>query len=182
VIFGMTGLLAAHAFVLVVLSRLLKVPGMEKAVSADQLNDLGNFLLGFTMFWTYVTFAQFLIIWSGNIVEEVTYYVARSNGGWLAVAIGVAFLRFIIPFVFLLSPTIKRDIVTLSRVARLCLFAHLVDVFFLIQPVFRKELFVHVVDALPFFAIGGLWTWFFTKNLLARPMPVVPPGGGAAHG
>lgn len=182
VIFGVTGLLAAHAFVVVILYRVLKIPGMERAVSADQLNDLGNFLLGFTMFWAYVTFAQFLIIWSGNIQEEVTYFVARSSHGWLYVAQAVALLRFVIPFLFLLSPTIKRDIVTLSRVARLALLAHMVDVFFLIQPVFRKQLYVHVVDLLPFLAVGGLWIWLFTRNLLARPMPAVPPGGGAAHG
>ena len=72
-------------------------------------NDLGNLLLAFVMLWTYMAFSQFLLIWSGNLPEEITWYLARSGGGWQWIAVALAVFNFAVPFFLLLSRELKRD-------------------------------------------------------------------------
>src|SRR5262249_28304857 len=95
--------------------------GRMPDVSADVCNDLGNLLLAFVMLWTYMAYSQFLLIWSGNLPEEITWYLARSEGGWRWIAIGLGLLYFAVPFLLLLSRGRKRDPQQLRRVALLVL-------------------------------------------------------------
>lgn len=179
-IFGVGGLVSAHAATLVFLPQLMRLPGAVP-LSKTQLNDLGNLLLAFVMFWTYVTFSQFLIIYCGNMQEEVIYYIVRIRGGWDLIAKLVALVHFVIPFFLLLSPSNKRDLRTLSRIALLVLVGRVIDMFFLVAPVHRHHLSFHWLDAACGIAVGGLWVWLFLKNLVERPLSMASPEGGAAH-
>lgn len=70
--------------------------------------DWGNLLLAAAMVWTYVAFAQFLIIWAGNLPREIGWYLRRTEGGWLGVIVALGLFHFALPFLFLLSRRFKR--------------------------------------------------------------------------
>jgi len=96
--------------------------------------DWGNLLLATMMFWTYVAFCQFLIIWSGNLPEEISWYVRREAGGWKWLAPSVALFGFAVPFFLLLSRRVKRSVPGLSSVASLLLGSQWVYLVWVIVP------------------------------------------------
>ena len=71
-------------------------------------HDLGKLLLAFVMLWAYLSFSQFLIIWSGNLPEEIPWYVKRTTGSWGYVAIALVVGHFMLPFLLLLSQDLKK--------------------------------------------------------------------------
>jgi hypothetical protein len=86
-------------------------------------HDLGKMLLAFVIFWIYVSFSQFLVIWSGNLPREISWYLHRSAGGWQWVALVLMLTQFFIPFVLLLSRAAKRQKSRLALIAVLILVA-----------------------------------------------------------
>jgi hypothetical protein len=95
--------LAALAFTIVALMNWPAEANAVVAAGPDDLHDLGKLLLAFTMFWAYVSFSQFLIIWYGNLPEEVVWYERRFVHGWQWVAVAIALFHFIFPFLILLG-------------------------------------------------------------------------------
>src|SRR5262249_59773616 len=81
---------------------------MAHVYRADHFHDLGKLLLAFVMLWAYFNFSQYLIIYSGNLVEEIPYYVIRTSGGWGVVALILVVFHFALPFALLLFPHLKR--------------------------------------------------------------------------
>ena len=92
----------------IVASRLTRFRGYGVVATPVGFNDLGNLMLAFTMLWAYMSFSQYLIIWSGNLAEEVPWYLDRSVGGWRYVAASLMLLHFFVPFFCLLSRENKR--------------------------------------------------------------------------
>lgn len=132
----------------------------------ESFNHLGNLLLGFVMIWAYLVFSQFLIIWSANIPEEAIWYVHRSQGGWLAVAIALIAVHFAVPFVVLLSRRVKRRAQALTVLAVVLLLARLLNLIWLILPAFHPQGgTLHWLDLALVLGLGGLWaaafTWFW---------------------
>ena len=80
-------------------------------------NDLGNLLLAFVMLWAYLSFCQLLIIWAGNLKEEIPWYQQRAFGGWAPIGVALMVLHFFVPFLLLLQRGVKRRLRTLSIVA-----------------------------------------------------------------
>ncbi len=114
-------------------------PGASRS-HRDRLNDLGNLLLAFTVFWTYVSFMQYLIIWSGNLPEESVWYLHRTADGWQAIAVLLIFLHFVLPFLFLLSRDNKRDPATTCQSGLSCCWSmRWMDLFWLVQPAFARK-------------------------------------------
>ncbi|HEV3022224.1 MAG TPA: hypothetical protein VGX76_07140, partial [Pirellulales bacterium] len=151
-------------------------------VTARRLNDLGNLLLAFVMFWAYVSFFQYLIIWSGNLPEENVWYLHRSAGGWQYLAAGLMGLHFAVPFLLLLSRRMKRQATNLGRIAVLLLVMRYVDLYWLIVPGFQsgesgpRGLTVHWLDVAAWAAIGGAWLAMFAWRLSARArLPIYDP-------
>ena len=103
------------------------------------LHDLGNLLLAFVMLWAYFSFSQYLIIWSGNLPEEIAWYLHRLQTGWRAIGLTLVVFHFVIPFCLLLSRTVKREGQLVVQVAALILLARLVDLFWLIAPEFHRD-------------------------------------------
>jgi hypothetical protein len=148
-------------------------------------NDLGNLLLAFIMLWTYVAFSQFLLIWSGNLPEEITWYLARSEGGWIWIAVALALFNFALPFLLLLSRDLKRDPARLRVLALAIVAMSLVNQFWLIAPAFSPGAFrLHWMDVVAVLGMGALWKSVFLWQLQAQPvLPVHPdaPAEEALH-
>jgi xanthine/uracil permease len=122
------------------------------------------------MIWAYVSFSQFLIIWSGNLPETITWYKSRSQGGWQWVAVGLFLFSFALPFVILLSRWVKRQARLLAMVAGWVLFMRLVELFWIVQPSFRPTLSLHWMDVAAPIGVGGFWLAFYIRQLKSRPL------------
>ena len=123
---------------LVVVVALREFEPWSQIVTPGRLNDLGSLLLASVMFWAYVSFFQYLVIWSGNLPEENVWYVHRSQGGWQYLALGLMALHFAVPFLLLLSRRNKRQATSLCRIAALLLVMRYVDLYWMIVPGFQR--------------------------------------------
>jgi hypothetical protein len=181
-IFGfivLTGqLLMALAFAILVTSWLARDEPYASVASSELWHDLGNLLLAFVTLWAYMAFSQLLITWSGDLPEEIHWYLHRSHGGWNWVGIALVIVHFAVPFFLLLSRRITRQRRSLTAVAAVVFGAHLVDVFWLVMPAFFPgRLQVHWLDVLAPIGLGGLWLAAFLWQLQRRSLlPWHEPG------
>jgi hypothetical protein len=150
---------------------------LSEAISAVHFQDLGKLLLAFVMLWAYLSFSQFLIIWSGNLPEETPYYVKRLAGGWQFFQLALILLHFALPFLLLLSRSLKRSGDKLLKVVTLILVMRFVDLYLQISPAgHHAGLHPHWMDLAAPVGIGGVWLGLFFRQLLARPvLPVRDP-------
>ncbi|MGQ0733766.1 MAG: hypothetical protein ACT4QD_08935 [Acidobacteriota bacterium] len=170
--------LSAMSFAIVILIVLSQVPPLSRVVTSAHLHDLGKLLFAFLMLWAYLTFSQYLIIWSANTAEEVPHYLIRWDGGYQYVTIFMVLLHFALPYALLLSRDIKRDSKRLRIVATWILTARVVDYYWHVAPEFNTAgLSVGLLDvALPI-AIGGVVLALYAVNLTAHSLlPVNDPG------
>ena len=163
--------LSALAFAILVGVLLSDRKPLRGAIGTQQLHDLGNLLLAFVMFWAYIAFSQLLIIWSGNLPEEIPWYLNRLQGGWQYLAAGLILFHFALPFLLLLLRSTKRRAKVLVAVAAGILGMRLLDLFWLTAPAFHPaRLSVHWLDlALPI-GLGGVWLAAFLFHLKRRPL------------
>ena len=169
--------LSALAFVVAVMAALAKHEPMHHVVGQFHFHDLGKLLLALVMLWAYFAFSQFLIIWSGNLPEEIRWYLPRTHGAWGVIAVTVVVLHFAFPFLFLLSRSFKRHSGKLVIVAVLILFMRLIDLFWTIAPNFTGRSFhVSWMDLAAPIGLGGLWLSFFFRELSRRSLiPINDP-------
>ncbi|GLH70630.1 membrane protein [Geothrix rubra] len=113
----------------------LKDQDRLEGVRKDHLYNLGGFLFAFTVFWSYIGFAQYMLMWYANLPDEVVYFQTRLTGGWHVVTVLLAFLHFVMPFFALVTRDAKGDGSRLRRVAVLMLAAHILDIYWLIFPI-----------------------------------------------
>jgi hypothetical protein len=135
------------------------------------LHDLGKLLLVFVMLWAYFEFSQLVIVWSGNLTDEIPWYLHRfaTSWGWLGVMLIV--LEFIVPFLMLLSRPLKRNVIALCCVVGLIIFMRWVDLMWIVMPTyyhggFRLTWMNFVVPA----SIGCFWIAVFVWQLKQRPL------------
>ena len=162
--------LTTLAFVIGGLALLGDTPPLSDFLGADTLNDLGNLLFAFIMLWAYLSFSQYLIIWSGNLPEEIPWYLRRSSGGWQWIAVALALFHFAIPFFLLLIRRNKRRKQVVSAIAVAVVVMRLVDLMWLIVPAHEPTVHVHWLDLVTLAGIGGLWLAGFSKQLRKRPL------------
>jgi hypothetical protein len=169
--------LSAFAFIILVLVLLSGSPPLAGYVGPKHFHDLGKLMLAFVMFWAYVSFSQYLIIWAGNLPEEIPWYLRRLQGGWGWIGAALLVFHFILPFLMLLPASANRNPRTLAAVAGLVVLMRLVDVFWLTKPAFGGVRFrLHWMDLLAPIGIGGLWLATFLWQLGKRPLlPVNDP-------
>src|SRR6185503_4214167 len=106
--------LSALAFVIVLVALMGDEDPLRAAISRETVHDLGKLLFAFVMLWAYMALSQFLIIWSGNLPEEIPWYIRRLSGGWQYLALILVFFHFLLPFLLLLSRDVKRNARTLA--------------------------------------------------------------------
>jgi hypothetical protein len=150
-------------------------------IQKRHLHDLGKLLFAFNMLWAYFGFSQLLIIWAGNQPEEISFYKSRLYGGWGVVAVMVLVLHFFIPFFALLSRDLKRNQALLPRIAMWLIAMRCLDLFWLTRPEFTSHALPSLWDFAAVLALGGIWLWFFAKQLKQQPLlPLGEPKLGEA--
>jgi hypothetical protein len=164
---GLSGL----AFTIAVLVLLARTEPMSGVIAPAHLHDLGKLMLAFVMLWAYLTFSQFLIVWSANLPEEIPWYLTRMQGGWGYVSVVLIVFHFFVPFLLLLNRDLKRQGGLLVAVACWILVMRLVDLFWLIGPLHGEgPLRLHLADVLAPIGIGGLWMAVFAWQLRSRSL------------
>jgi len=166
--------LTTLAFVIAVLALLADTPPISDFLEPEIFNDLGNLLFAFIMLWAYLSFSQYLIIWSGNLPEEIPWYLRRSRGGWQWIAVALALFHFAIPFFLLLIRRNKRRRQVISGIAIAVVVMRLVDLMWLVVPAHEPTVHVHWLDLATLAGIGGLWVAGFSKQL--RKQSLLPLG------
>jgi hypothetical protein len=165
--------LSGLAFSIGVLALLSHREPISRLSLPDNLHDLGNLLLAFTMLWAYMSFAQLLIIWSGNLPEEIQWYLSRLHNGWQWVAAALITFHFFVPFFLLLARFRKRRVHWIAAIASLVLVMRVVDMYWVITPAFYADRFTfHWLDIFALVGIGGVWLAIYARQLTA--MPLVP--------
>lgn len=170
--------LSALAFAIVVLVMLSQVPPLDRVVTEHHLHDLGKLLFAFLMLWAYLTFSQFLIIWSANTVEEIPHYLTRWDGGWQFVSFFIIVLHFMLPYALLLSRDLKRSPMRLRIIAAWIVIGRVVEYYWHVAPEFHSAvLSPTLLDlALPI-ALGGIFVALYAMNLKGQPLlPLQDPG------
>jgi hypothetical protein len=171
--------LMAWAFMVLVGVPLSKHEPLNVLLTNERLRDLGTMMLGFVMLWAYTSFSQLLIIWSGNLPEEITWYYTRLHGGWLYLGYALIGFHFAVPLLLLVSSRIKARLKVLVSVAVGLMFMRLVDLYWITAPAFRDhdgamtqafELAPHWLDLAAPIGVGGVWVFFFFEQLKKRPL------------
>jgi hypothetical protein len=162
--------LSAFCFCVVIENILSKRRPMSGYISDTEVHDHGKLMLAFVMVWAYFNFSQWLIIWAGNLPTEITFYIRRIEGGWGSLGAFLALFGFVIPFAMLLSRPFKRNIKKLVWLAVWMLVIRYLDLFWIIEPNFSKTLAITVADIVVPVAIGGIWMWYFFRNLGSLPL------------
>jgi hypothetical protein len=169
------GQLISSMSLMIAVSVLLARSGpFDGIVQGRHLHDLGKLLLAFLMLWAYFDFSQLLIIWSGNLPEEISFYRTRLYGQWGVVAIIVVIFHFFVPFFLLLSRSLKRNMSLLPKVALWLVFMRIVDLFWMTRPEFTSTAWPSVLDFAAPLGLGGLWLFVFAGQL--KRMPLLPLG------
>ena len=127
--------LSALAAVTITVLQLAKHGRMGSGLINDNhIYNLGTLMFAFTVFWGYIAFSQYMLIWYANMPEETAYILRRVGGSWAPVSILLGFVRFIIPFVLLISRSAKTNIQRLTQISYFILFGQLLDLYWLIMP------------------------------------------------
>ncbi|HKE04396.1 MAG TPA: hypothetical protein VKE91_10065, partial [Blastocatellia bacterium] len=176
-IFGLLMLIgqgvSAMAFLITIGVYLSRREPMSHVYQPKHFHDLGKLLLTTVMVWAYFSFSQLLIVWSGNLPEEIPWYLERFRGQWRWIGVGLILLNFALPFALLLSRDLKRNRRRLIAVAWLLLAMRFIDLVWLIAPEFEREAagqaahhgltvtsYINYLAAMV--GVGGLWIgWFF---------------------
>jgi hypothetical protein len=154
----------------------LKQRGRLPQVNEHHLYNLGGFLFAFTVFWSYIGFAQYMLIWYANLPDEIVWFKLRIDGGWGAVVLLLALVHFVIPFFALVTSDAKADLGRLRRVALLLLFAHLLDLYWLVFPSLGRGVLVSWPElAFALLFVGGGLLWIEREFGRGADMPIGDP-------
>jgi len=163
--------LESFAFLIALVIVLSNRSPIKEYVTPQHIHDLGNMMFAFTVLWAYLSYSQFIIIWSGNLPEEIPWYISRLNGGWGSIALLLVAFHFAVPFVLLLMRGVKRHTDRLFRVCLLMIAIRLVDVYWIAEPAFYgQHLRIHWMDFVTPIAVGGIWLTLFFAQLKSRPI------------
>ncbi|MGA7342572.1 MAG: hypothetical protein WBE72_23860 [Terracidiphilus sp.] len=164
------------AFSIIVTIALSKAEPIKSVLRQTEQHDLGKLTFAFVMLNIYLNFGQFLIIWSGNLPNEINWYLDRIRGNW-GIIITLDFIfHWLIPFTMLLSRDIKRNKKRLTRVCQFMIFAVAFNQFWLIEPNFKDAarnlhfswgILEYV--AVPV-AMTAFWVAYFCVQLKSRPL------------
>jgi hypothetical protein len=163
--------LSGLAFAVAILALLSNTEPISRLSLPDSLLDLGNLLLAFVMLWAYLSFSQLLIIWSGNLPEEIHWYLSRLRNGWQWVAGALILFHFFVPFFLLLARFKKRHVRSIATIALLILIMRVVDTYWIITPAFYGDrLTLHWLDLFALIGIGGIWLAVYAQQLTVMPL------------
>lgn len=172
--------LFALAFITLMCITLQNAGVLKRAITPEHYHDLGKLMFGFTIFWAYIAFSQFMLYWYGNIPEEIEFYVHRMHNGWEYISYAMPIIHFFVPFLALMSRFLKRVKLILVINCLWIIGVHLIDLYWLIIPAYHDPSVMHgpthlalnVMDLLSLFGIlfllfGSFLFVFARKSVLA---------------
>ena len=184
--------LSALSFSVVMLTILTRYRPYREIVKPMQFHDIGKLMLAFVMLWAYFSFSQWLIIWSGNLPDEIGWFLNRIRGGWGVVALIIILFHFALPFALLLSRELKRAGRRLIGLAIFLMFMRVVDIYWYVVPNLahaRGHFYFSIWYVIAPLAMGGLWLAYFFRNFRQRLLlPAYEPqmplllSQGSGHG
>jgi hypothetical protein len=176
-LFVVTEAVGGMSFITLVAYFLSKREPLSEIIRPSQFHDFGNLLLVFTLLWAYISFAQFLIIWSGNLQNEIPWYVYRINHTWATIALVLVIFHFAVPFLLLLQRFVTFRRQYLAWVAALLFMMSILDLFWLMVPSYEKAgPQFHWSDWLALIGLGGIFLAIFSSQLKRKPlMPLHDP-------
>jgi len=177
VIFMGASVLSGFALLIAMTAVLVERGPFGGVVGPGHLHDLGKFLLAYVLLYAYFGYSQFIITWSGNLPEEIPWYLRRVQGGWQWVVLLIVVFHFALPFLVLLARDVKRRASWMLRVALALAVMRVVDTWWLVTPAFDVAHPVpHWLDVATLLAVGGLWLALFFRQLGGRPLlPLADP-------
>lgn len=154
---------------------------MSRVYQSKHFHDLGKLLLTAVMVWAYFAFSQLLIIWSGNLPEELPWYLERFKGQWRWMGLALIMLHFVLPFLLLLSRNLKHNARRLMMVAWLLIIMRFVDLIWMIAPEFNRAhggqaahyglaISSYINYAAAMVGVGGVWLGWFFHQLRQRAL------------
>ena len=152
------------------LSIYLKSAGYLPNVNDNHIHDLGKFMFGFSVFWTYLWFSQFMLIWYANIPEEVVYFITRMDDYTIPFW-GMVVINFILPFLILVSSNFKRVNWIIVMAGIIILIGHYIDVYNMIMPSAVGDQWgigIPEISSVMFF--GGLFLYVVFSSLTKAPL------------
>ncbi len=112
----------------------LKNQGNLTLVTTEHMHDLGKFMFAFSIFWTYLWFAQYMLIWYANIPDETIYFKLRQQGPYSIIFYSNFIINFVMPIIILMARPSKRNYFTVTFMAMVIIFGHWLDFYQMIMP------------------------------------------------
>jgi hypothetical protein len=163
--------LLGYAFSAVMLTLFRTEPEIAAVTTKVHFHHLGNLLLTFVLFWTYVSFAQLLIVYSGDLPHEITWYLHRIAGNWRYLVGALALFHFFLPFFLLLFRGIKKHVAALGALAAMLFAVHILETYWLVMPSYHEHgIVVSWLDFTAFIGMGGIWAGCFVARLRAAAL------------
>lgn len=163
--------LTAMAFLIIVTTLLSRREPMAGVLKADHFHDLGKMLFANLMLWAYFAFCQYLIVWSANLTDEISYYLTRTRSSWGWFGVALIVLLFLIPMLLLLNRSLKRSPTLLSAVAAIIFVMSYFYELWIVLPAYYKSGFrIQWMDVTTPFGLGGVWLWAYLRELPRRTL------------
>ncbi|HLR25656.1 MAG TPA: hypothetical protein VK112_07285 [Fodinibius sp.] len=150
---------------------------LTNTIQKERMYDIGVQLFGYTVFYAYIAFSQFLLIYYGNIPEETVWFLERLNGGYQYLAYFYLFGRFVIPFIVLLPKKPKYNPTVMGTMSVLILVSHLVELYWIVMPVLNEHgFYFNWMIVTNFIGLGAIFFGlFFYKFKQNKMIPVKDP-------
>jgi len=171
-------ILIAYAFSVLMLTLFRRLEPLAAIVTKTHYHHLGNLLLTFVLFWTYISFGQLLIVYAGDLPTEIDWYLHRIAGSWKWIISILALLHFFVPFFLLLFRGIKKHAAALTIIAGAIFIMHIVDAYWLVMPSLHHHgIALSWLDLTTPIGFGAIWFGFFLARLKAAALvPQNDPG------
>jgi hypothetical protein len=143
---------------------------LRNVVTAEHYHDLGKYLFGFTVFWAYIAFSQYMLYWYGGIPEETVWFQHRLMGGWGWHSAVLVLFHFLVPFLILLPQITKRSTVVMSVMSVWLLGMHWVDMHWVVLPVLRDSGGFHWLDFTCWLGLTGIFAGALMYRLSRHPL------------
>jgi hypothetical protein len=166
---------STHAFLALVIILLHRSGYLRGVVTTEHFHDLGKMMFAFTVFWAYIGFSQYFLIWYASIPEETFWFSYRGQGDFLVLSLLLIFMRFVIPFIGLMSRKIKRNPKTLAFWCVWILVGQFIDQYWLVQPMLAHlrgvtDIQIDLFDVATLVGFVGvflaIFTWALSRNAL----------------
>jgi hypothetical protein len=171
------------ASLIVIVTILQKTGHLTETVTTEHLHDLGKFLFGFTFFWGYIAFSQYMLLWYANIPETTAWFarrgastIAEHQSGWTILSLMLLFGHLIIPFAGLLSRHVKRNRMMLAFWAAWLLVFHWLDLLWIVMPEYDGHFRLGILELLCLVGLGGVYVAALLRiGLRQKLAPVADP-------